>query len=264
MAREARIAAWTSGTSSGGSMLVNRLPGPATITSARSSASQTWGMQRGRSGIRPTRRMRPAGRGDRGLAAHHAAVLELRDQRHQLARRRQHRAAGADHPRRDLHRVREVVGHVGERGQHQVADRVSVQAVAGAEPVLEDVGDQRVIVRQRREAVADVARRNHVELGAQPSRAAAVVGGRHDGDEPIAPASCASSGASRRAAGAARAGRWAGPCRRRARRRAAACRGCWRRSAGVGARAARNWGTIGTNLSAGRRRDGAGCRRARH
>ncbi len=53
------MAALTSGTSSGGRMLVNRLPGPATITSARSSASHTSGTQRGRSGSRPTRRMRP-------------------------------------------------------------------------------------------------------------------------------------------------------------------------------------------------------------
>ena len=88
----------TSGTSSGGRMLVNRLPGPATMTSARGSASQTSGTQRGRSGSSDTRAMRPPAARDRRLAAQHAAVLELGDQRHELARRRQHGAARADAP----------------------------------------------------------------------------------------------------------------------------------------------------------------------
>ena len=51
----------------------------------------------------------PPARRDRRFAAQHAAVLELGDQRDQLARRRQHDAARADDARGDFHRRGEIV-----------------------------------------------------------------------------------------------------------------------------------------------------------
>ena len=187
VAREARIAVWTSGHEQRRQHAGEQAAGAGHDDVGPHERLADLGNAARPIGDQPDLQDAPAGRRDRRFAAQHAAVLELCDQRHQLARRRQDRAARADHPRRDFHRAREVIGHVGERRQHQVADRVSVQAVAAAEPVLEDVGDERVIVGKSRQAVADVSRRDHVELGAQLSRAAPVVGGRHDRDEPLAP-----------------------------------------------------------------------------
>ncbi len=76
--------------------------------------------------------------------------------------------------------------HVGQRGEDEIADRVTFEAVAAIEPVLEDVGDQRVIVRERRKAVANVTRRHDVELRAQSTGTAAVIRRRDDGDEAVA------------------------------------------------------------------------------
>ena len=198
-------------------MLVNRLPGPATITSARRERVARLGQE-----ARPLRNQRdardpPARRRDRGFAAQHAAVLELRDERDDLARRRQHRAVRADHARRDFHRAREVVRDVGERRQARgCRSRGRSSPSPDAEAVLEDVGDERVVVRERRQAVADVARRDDVEFRAQLSRAPAVVGGRDDGDEPIARRDLAAAARRRRrAAAAGRAARSADRCRRR-------------------------------------------------
>ena len=127
-----------------------------------------------------------AGARDRRFAVEHAAVRELRDERHQLGRRRQHNAPRADDARGDLHRLGEVVRHVRERGQHEIADRMTVEPIARSEAVLKDVRDPRVVVRERRETVPDIAGRNHVELRTQPSRAAAVVRRRDDRDQALA------------------------------------------------------------------------------
>ena len=84
----------------------------------------------------------PAARsGNRRLAAQHAAVGELRHQRDELARGGQHDAARANHARRDLDGLCEVVRDVSQRRQHEISDRVAVQTVAGTEPILKDVGD---------------------------------------------------------------------------------------------------------------------------
>ena len=132
-------------------MLVYRLPGPATITSARASASQVSGRKRGRSGISETRAMRPPAAEIGGFAAQHAAVGELGDQRHHLARRRQDGAARADaraprFPRRAESRSsrRRAPSAPGCRAAWPF------RAVAGAEPILEDVGDQRRDCRTER------------------------------------------------------------------------------------------------------------------
>ena len=90
------------------------------------------------------------------------------------------------------------------------------------------------LARQRRQAVADVARRDHVELGTQPTRTAAVVGGRDDRDQPIARQLRRTFGKHQRSA--VRAARWAGPCRRRSPRCVAPNRSerraWWRSAAG--------------------------------
>jgi hypothetical protein len=137
-------------------------------------------------GQQPETDDRAAGTRDRGLAAEDSAVAELRDQRHHLRRGGEDDPVRAEQPRRNVDRLGEVVRDVGKCRDHEVADRVAVQSFARAEAVLKDVGDFRVAAAQRREAVPDVARRDHLELVPQPSRASAIVGRRDDRDQSFA------------------------------------------------------------------------------
>ena len=149
-------------------------------------ASITRVEQRGRSG-QECQPLDWATRGrDRGLAAQDATVAELGYQRDELGGRRQHDAMRADDARGDLNRLREVVRHIGERGQKQVADRMPVQTLAGAEAILKKVRQLRLVVGQGREAVSNIARRNDVEFCPQPARAPTVVRRRDDGGQSIA------------------------------------------------------------------------------
>jgi hypothetical protein len=125
-------------------------------------------------------------RSDRRLAEQRAAIFEFREERHRFGRRGEHRAAGSHDASGQLHRPGEVVGHIGERREHQVAECVSVQAVPRAEAVLEQFGEQPLVLRQRRKAVAHVTGRHHPELAAQPAGTAAVIGRGDDGHKLIA------------------------------------------------------------------------------
>ena len=128
----------------------------------------------------------PAGARDRGFAAQHPAILEFRDERYDLARRRKD---GSIARRRPARRFRPRAGNRSSRRQapsardYRACDR---SARRRRRTDTGRFGNERVVVRQRREAVADVPRRNDVELGAQLPRAPAVVGCRHDRDEAIA------------------------------------------------------------------------------
>jgi hypothetical protein len=57
------------------------------------------------------------------------------------------------------------------------------EPAAVREPVLEEPGQQILVVGQRHDAVADVARRQHSELTTQAPRRAAVVAHRHHRSE---------------------------------------------------------------------------------
>ena len=73
-------------------------------------------------------------------------------------------------------------GDVGQSRQEQVAKAVTLQP-AFAEAVLEKLGDQVFVIRQRRDVVAQIAGRQHTQFPAQLARTAAIVGNGHNGGD---------------------------------------------------------------------------------
>ena len=73
---------------------------------------------------------------------------------------------------------RKIAGDLGQRGHKQVAEVVPLQRVAAAKAMGEELRQQVLFLAQRHHAVAQVARRQHVEVLAQPAGRAAVVGHR--------------------------------------------------------------------------------------
>ena len=69
---------------------------------------------------------------------------------------------------------------VGEGGQEQVAETVSSEAAAVGKPVVKELSKKGFVFGQRHQAVADVARREYMELAAQPSRTPTLI--RHGDD----------------------------------------------------------------------------------
>ena len=74
----------------------------------------------------------------------------------------------------------EIPRDAGQRRQEQVAEGVADQPAAVGEAVLEEAGEQVLIVGEGGDAVADISGRRDSELLAQPAGGAAVVG---DGDD---------------------------------------------------------------------------------
>ena len=60
----------------------------------------------------------------------------------------------------------------------QIAEAVALESPAGLEAVLEQPREQGFVFGERHHAIADVARRQHVELAAQAAGTAAIVGDR--------------------------------------------------------------------------------------
>src|SRR5581483_12458421 len=67
--------------------------------------------------------------------------------------------------------------------EEEVPERVAAQPLAFGEPKAKQLGDERLVVGERDQTVANVARRKHAELAAQPSGRAAVVAHGDDGRE---------------------------------------------------------------------------------
>jgi len=76
-------------------------------------------------------------------------------------------------------RLVEIPSQVRHRGQEQVAETVPLQSVAVGETKLKQPAHQCFIFGERHHAVANVTRRQHVEIAAQAARTAPVVGYRH-------------------------------------------------------------------------------------
>ena len=115
------------------------------------------------------------------LAQDAAPVGQLGAEPHGVERRRQDGPPHGQHLARDADRVEEVARDLGEGGEEEVPEAVARELPVAREPELEELRHQRLDLRQRDETVADVARRQHLELVAQPSRAAPVVGHGDDG-----------------------------------------------------------------------------------
>ena len=77
----------------------------------------------------------------------------------------------------------ETAGHVGQGGQQQVAQGMTFQPGAAAEAVLEDLSDQRLVIGQCRQAVADVARWQDAGRAAQFTGRTALIGHGDDGGQ---------------------------------------------------------------------------------
>ncbi len=91
-------------------------------------------------------------------------------------------AAGGEDLRGHLHRLGEVAGDAGERGDEEVAEAVALK-VALREAVLEEPGQQELVLRECDHAVAHVSGRQDVQVFAQAAGGASVVGdGDHGGE----------------------------------------------------------------------------------
>ena len=139
--------------------------------------------QRGRSGSSLRRAIVPPARAIVVSPLSTRPSRELRDQRDDLGRGRQHDAARrrasarrSPPPRRSPASRRPAPPAPGCRSRGRSGRRRAPKRY------WKTSANPRLVARERRQAVADVARRNHVELRAQPARAAAIVGRRDDGD----------------------------------------------------------------------------------
>ena len=92
-------------------------------------------------------------------------------------------SAYRQHFRGELHGLRKVAGQMGHGHEEQISEAVSLEPPAAGETIVEQLRKERLILAQSHHAVADVARRQDVEIAPQPPGAAAVVGYRdHGGD----------------------------------------------------------------------------------
>jgi hypothetical protein len=108
-------------------------------------------------------------------------------------------AAGGEDLGAGLDGSGEIAGDSGERGEEEVAEVVALEIAVG-EAVLEELGEEVLILGEGDEAVAEVAGGEHVEALAEAAGGAAVVGDGDDGGE-------FTDEAGDRLGGAARAGR---------------------------------------------------------
>src|SRR5579864_4743876 len=77
----------------------------------------------------------------------------------------------------------EVAGHGRERGQKQVAEVMSFKVAGAGEAILKKLGEKVFVFRERNEAIANVARRQHSQLTAQtPARSAVITYGDERGE----------------------------------------------------------------------------------
>ena len=113
--------------------------------------------------------------GERRLAPHLVPVGEPRDELDHLDGARDDTPADGEHAGRLRDRAVEAAEQVRHPGEEQVAEAVPGE-LAGREPVLEELADQRLVLGQRGQAAPQVARSRHVEVAPQPAGAAAVVG----------------------------------------------------------------------------------------
>ena len=125
----------------------------------------------------------PGAGGDVGFAADASSVshhgFELNNRRGRWI----DVAARGENLRRLFYRSGEVAGDGSQGGEEQVPEAVSVQVGPGLETMLEKSLEQGFVLRQRGDAVANVAGREHVELLAQASAGATIVGHRDHGRE---------------------------------------------------------------------------------
>ncbi len=78
----------------------------------------------------------------------------------------------------------EAAGDIGQGRNEQIAKGMAVQPACAAKPVFEQLRDHLLIVRQSRQAIADVSRRQDSEALAESPRGAAIVCNGDNGRQP--------------------------------------------------------------------------------
>ncbi len=107
------------------------------------------------------------------------AVVEIGEELHVFVCDRQHAPGDGEHLAHARDGLVKRIAHAVERGEKEIAEALTAQR-AVPEPVGEQRLHRRLGVRERLQAVADVAGREHAELLPEHAAAAAVV---HDGDD---------------------------------------------------------------------------------
>ena len=123
---------------------------------------------------------------DRRLAVDDLSVRQLRSQRHVFNRRGKHAPARLEQRGHLVDRLREAPRHLRQRREQQIADGVPVEIRPGVEAMRKKLSECGVR-RERRQAVADIARRQHAELLTQAAGAPAIVGHGDDRGQPVSP-----------------------------------------------------------------------------
>ena len=118
--------------------------------------------------------------GDAGFAVDEGAVVHARGEGDVGVGGGVDAAAGGEDLGGHLHGLGEVSGDVGEGGEEEIAEAVAFE-VAVVEAVLEEAGEQELVLGERDHAVADVSGREHVEFFAETAGGATVVGDGDDG-----------------------------------------------------------------------------------
>ncbi len=80
-----------------------------------------------------------------------------------VERRRQNAAGAPEHASQRSDRTQEIAVDAVQRRQHQVADRMRDDAAGRHDPLVQDFAERRQIVRERGQAVANVARWQHAD-----------------------------------------------------------------------------------------------------
>ena len=116
-------------------------------------------------------------------------IGELGVEAHVLQGRGQDAAADVQDVGGFDHGLLETAGDLGESGDEEIAERVAVELRSDAvEAVLEEPGDQGLVVGERDQTVADIAWSGNIVGGADLAGTAAVVGNGHDrGDVEVVP-----------------------------------------------------------------------------
>jgi hypothetical protein len=83
----------------------------------------------------------------------------------------------------EFDRLGKVAGHFSEGSDEEVAEVVAAEIAAVTEAVAEEAGDQAFVFGKGDHAVAEVAGRQHVEVAAETSAGASIVGDGNDGCE---------------------------------------------------------------------------------
>ena len=153
------------------------------IKSAAAIASSTSGKGLTLRGDRRTRRMGQVALSDARFSGDRFAVFEHGLERNELVGGRENAPADGQNFAADAHRAREIPGDMTESGEKQIAEAVSAEAAPGRKAILKQTTQQRLVLRKRHHAVADVAGRQDAVFPAQAARTAAVIGHCDDGSQ---------------------------------------------------------------------------------